>query len=110
MAAPASAPLTLVRGDDETIVVTITTDGSTPVNITGRTYECSFAVSGGAAVVTTGSCVVTGASGIVTITVAAANTALLTANMYMWDLVETASGAESTLILGPVTVIDGVTA
>jgi len=109
MAAPARVPLTIVRGDDETVVVTITTDGTTAVNITGRTYVASFAVTPGATVVTTGSCAVTGASGIVTITISDTNTDLLTGSSYWWDLVETSGTSESTLILGPVTVIDGVT-
>lgn len=112
MAVPASPPLTFVRGDDETVEITLTSDaaGETPINITGRTYTMSIALAGGSTVVTSDAGTVTGASGLVTFAFAQAATDLLTASEYVYDVVETASGSESTIMLGRLSVLAGVTA
>jgi len=112
MPKPASPSWTVVRSDNEILTVTITSDaaGVTPVNITGRTYVCSVAATPGASVVTSAAGVVTGVSGLVTFTFATAKTVLLTGDAYWYDVVETAGAVESTIILGRVTVLTGVTA
>lgn len=112
MALPANPRLTFVRSDNEIVQITITSDtaGLVPVNITGRTYTMSIAPAAGDTPTTSAAGAVTGASGLVTFTFAAAKTVLLTGTNYVYDVVETASGVESTIILGQLSVLTGVTA
>ena len=112
MAAPAAVPLTFVRGDDETVQVYLTSDsaGLVPIDISGRTYVMSIALTAGGTVVTSDAATVTGASGLATFVFAQAATDLLTASEYVYDVVETSSGSESTIMLGKLSVLAGVTA
>lgn len=105
---PANQSLVVVSGDDETLEVVLTSDGTTPINITGRTYvmqvradpagtgtaDCAFTCT-----------VPTGTDGKV---VCAANdtatSALTPGNAYFWSLLEVAGTTESTLITGRVDV------
>jgi hypothetical protein len=105
MAAPQRFPITLVRGDDETVVVTITSDGTTPVDITGRTYTSGIGLAGEAAL-QSGACVVTDAlAGEVTITFSDTVTAALATGFYTWDLVETSGTVAQTLHVSPCQVV-----
>jgi len=112
MATPASPQLTFVRSDNEIVQITITSDsaGTTPVDITGRTYVMSIAASPGGTVVTSATGTVTGGSGLVVFTFATAKTVLLTGTVYVYDVVETSGGVESTIMLGGLSVLTGVTA
>ncbi len=112
MAKPASPRLTFVRSDDETCIVVITSDaaGLVPVDITGRTYVMSIALFPGETPVTSATGTVVGATGTVTFSFPEAKTVLLTGSLYWYDVVETASGDESTIILAQLTVLTGVTA
>ena len=111
MAQPADQDLTITRGDTETLVVTITTDGSTPVNITGRTYASQIRSQQDATTIKASfTCTVTnGAAGEVTCVLSATSSATLSAGLYFWDLQETASGVVSTILSGNVTVLADVT-
>lgn len=111
MAAPARQDLTITRGDTETVEVTITTDGTTAVNITGRTYTSQMRTTPDiAAISITGTCAVTnGAAGKMAVTFAAANTADLDPGFLYWDLQENASGVITTILSGTVTVLADVT-
>jgi phage tail sheath gpL-like len=111
MAVPADQDLTITRGDTETLVLTITSDGTTPINITGRTYTAQIRSTPDSSTVKASfSCTVTsGSNGQVTCTLSAANSALLSAGNYFWDLQENASGVISTLLAGTVTVLADVT-
>lgn len=111
MAAPVTQDLTIVRGDTETIVVVFTTDGTTPINVTGRTYTAQLRTSPDIAVVAASfTCSVTnGAAGEVTCVLSSASSSLLDPGYYYWDLQENASGVISTLLAGTVTVIADVT-
>lgn len=110
MAQPADQDLTITRGDTETIVVTITSDGSTPINITGRTYLAQIRTSPDNTTVKAAfTCTVTdGANGQVTCTLSATNSATLPVGIAYWDLQETASGVVSTILSGNVTVLADV--
>lgn len=110
MAVPARPALTFVAGDDETFILTICSDaaGTVPVNITGRTYVMSIATQSSATVVASDTGTVVGASGQVTFNFTAATTAGLAIVAHTYDVVETASGLPSTLIIGPLTVMAGV--
>lgn len=111
MAAPATQDLTITRGDTETIVVTSTTDGTTPIDITGRTYSAQLRTTPDIAIVSaTFTCTVTDApNGKVTCVLSAASSAVLDPGYYYWDLQENASGTISTLLAGTVTVLADVT-
>ena len=111
MAAPATQDLTVTRGDTETIVVTLTTDGTTAIDITGRTYTAQLRSTPDIAVISASfTCTVTnGVGGVVTCVLSATNSTLLSPGYYYWDLQENASGAISTLLSGTVTVLADVT-
>jgi hypothetical protein len=111
MAAPATQDLTITRGDTETVVVTLTTDGTTAINITGRTYTAQLRSTPDIAVISASfTCTVTnGAAGEVTCTMASTASAELSPGFYYWDLQENASGTISTVLAGTVTVLADVT-
>jgi hypothetical protein len=111
MAQPADQDLTITRGDTETLVVTITTDGSTPVDITGRTYSSQIRTQQDSTTIKASFvCTVTdGAAGEVTCVLSATSSATLSAGLYFWDLQENASGVISTILSGNVTVLADVT-
>lgn len=111
MATPADQDLTIVRGDTETIVATMTTDGSTPINITGRTYRAQIrSAQDSTTIKASFSCTVTnGAAGVVTCTLAAADSATLPVGVAYWDLEENASGVITTVMSGTVQVLADVT-
>jgi hypothetical protein len=111
MAQPADQDLIITRGDTETLVVTITTDGSTAVNITGRTYASQIRTQQDSTTVKASfTCTVTsGAAGEVTCVLSSTSSAALSAGLYFWDLQETASGVVSTILAGTVTVLADVT-
>jgi hypothetical protein len=111
MAQPADQDLTITRGDTETLVVTITADGSTPVDITGRTYRAQIRTQQDSTTVKAAfTCTVTGgASGQVTCILSATTSSTLSAGLYFWDLEENASGVVSTILSGNVTVLADVT-
>ena len=111
MAAPATQDLTVTRGDTESIVVTLTSDGTTPINIVGRTYTSQFRTTQDATTISaTLTCTVTdGANGEVTCSLAAADSAELSPGYYYWDLQENNGGTISTLLAGTVTVLADVT-
>jgi len=111
VAQPADQDLTITRGDTETVVVTITTDGTTAVNITGRTYRAQVRSQADSSTIKASfTCTVTsGAAGQVTCILSATDSATLSPGIYFWDLEENASGTVSTILSGTVTVIADVT-
>ena len=111
MAQPADQDLTITRGDTETLVVTITTDGSTAVDITGRTYSSQIRTQQDSTTIKASfTCTVTSAvNGQVTCVLSATSSAALSAGLYFWDLQENASGVISTILSGNVTVLADVT-
>lgn len=111
MAQPADQDLTITRGDTETLVVTITSDGTTPINITGRTYRAQIRASQDSTTIKASfTCTVSnGAAGQVTCTLSATDSATLPVGIAYWDLEENASGVVSTILSGNVTVIADVT-
>lgn len=111
MAQPADQDLTLTRGDTETLLVTITQDGSSPVDITGRTYRAQIrSTQDSTTIKGSFTCTVTGGtSGQVTCVLSATSSAAISAGVYFWDLEENASGVVSTILSGNVTVLADVT-
>ena len=111
MAQPADQDLIITRGDTETLVVTITTDGSTAVDITGRTYSSQIRTQQDSTTIKASfTCTVTdGAAGEVTCVLSSTSSAALSAGLYFWDLQENASSVISTILAGTVTVLADVT-
>lgn len=111
MAVPADQDLTITRGDTETLVMSIMAGESTPVDITGRTYRAQIRSQQDSTTIKASfTCVVTsGASGQVTCTLAAVDSASLSPGLYFWDFEENATGVVSTIISGNVTVLADVT-
>lgn len=111
MAAPATQNLTITRGDTETIVATMTTDGTTPIDVTGRTYTSQMRLSPDEiTIAATATCTVSnGPAGQVTVVYSATDTATLLPGFYYWDLQETASGVVTTVLAGTVNVLADVT-
>jgi hypothetical protein len=111
MAQPADQDLIITRGDTETLVVTITSDGSTAINISGRTYRAQIRSSQDSTTVKASfTCTVTSAAnGQVTCVLSATDSAALPVGIAYWDLEENASGVVSTILAGNVTVLADVT-
>ena len=110
MAVPATQDIKITRGDTETLSITLTSDGTTPINITGFTYRAQIRYTKDAASIalTFTTAVPLGTDGVVTLTASAGNTALLTTGIAYWDLEQTASGVVSTLLAGKCTVLADV--
>jgi sugar/nucleoside kinase (ribokinase family) len=111
MAAPARQDLTITRGDTETVFVTMTTDGSTPIDITSRVYSSQMRTSPDSKVISaTATCTITdGPNGELAIVFSASDTSDLSPGYFYWDLQENASGVITTLLSGTVTVLADVT-
>ena len=108
---PAEQSIAIVRGDTVTIVVTMTTNGTTPIDITGRTYSAmvreDYDSTNAAATFT---CTVTsGINGEVTLSLSSTSTAALQPYNYVWDLQENASGVITTVLGGQFVVMPDVT-
>jgi hypothetical protein len=111
MAVPAKQNFSITRGDTETVIVNITTDGSTPIDITGRTYRAQLrATKDSGSISASFACTITDAlDGQVTCVLSAESTATLAAGTYYWDFEENNSGVVTTIIAGTVNVLADVT-
>jgi len=110
MPKPASRNIVVYRGDSYTHAVVLTTDGTTAVNITGRTYAAQVRTTTESSdVVATFTTANGGSNGTVTLTLAAATTAALTPGSYVWDLQETNGANPTTLLAGACSVQGDVT-
>lgn len=109
--APANLPINIRIGDTETISVAIQDAAGAPVNITGRTYAAQIrSTTDATTVLATFSCsIVSGAGGTLTASLSASTTAALTAGLGVWDLQETNGTTVTTLLAGPVTIVQDVT-
>ena len=112
MAVPAQTDVTITRGDTTTLAITITTDGTTALDITGRTYTAQ--VRGNtedvsAEVSFTCTLSATPTDGKLTCVLTATQTATLEPGNHVWDLQENASGIISTILSGAFTVLADVT-
>jgi hypothetical protein len=111
MAAPGIQNLTFVRGDTETVQVTMTSDGETPVNITGRTYAAQLRTTPDiSAISASATCTITdAANGVMTVLFTATSTSALDPGYYYWDLQETSGSTVTTVLQGTVNVLADVT-
>jgi hypothetical protein len=108
---PGELNIVTTRGDTCTLTITITSNGTTPINITGRTYASQ--VRGNWDDVfpaATFTCTVTNAAGgVLVIVLSSSQTALLEAGNYFWDLQENASGVITTVLSGAFVVLPDAT-
>jgi hypothetical protein len=111
MSNPANYPLTIRIGDTETVSVTLQDSTGTPVNITGRTYAAQVrATADAASPLATFTCTITNAAaGTFACTLSASTTRALSTGVAVWDLEETNSGVVTTLLAGPVQIVQDVT-
>ena len=111
MAVPAQVDVTITRGDTTTLVITITSNGTTPIDITGRTYTAQVRgnTEDTSAEVAFTCTLTTPASGILTCVLSATQTATLEPGNHVWDLQENASSVISTILSGAFTVLADVT-
>lgn len=111
MGAPAEQNIVITRGDTVAVVVIMTSDGTTPINITGRTYTSQVRVQAASpSALLTMTCAVTnGAAGQVTLSLTAAQTAVVDPGEYVWDLQENAGGTISTPLSGAFVILSDVT-
>lgn len=108
---PGELNIVSTRGDTCTLTITITTDGTTPVNITGRTYSSQVRANWDDVYpAATFTCTVTNAAGgILVIALSSSQTGLLDAGNYFWDLQENASGVITTILSGAFVVLPDAT-
>ena len=111
MAVPSKQNLIITRGDTESVVVTMTSDGTTPVDISGRTYRSQIRTTKDASTIDASfTCTVTSALiGEVTCSMTAGDTAALVVGIHYWDFEENNSGVVSTILAGTVNVLADVT-
>lgn len=109
--AAANLPLQIRIGDTETVSVTILDENEQPVNISGRSYASQIrSTTDAATVLATFTCaIVSGPAGTLTATLSATTTAALTPGLAVWDLEETSGTTVTTLLAGPVTIVQDVT-
>jgi hypothetical protein len=111
MAQPATQNLVLVRGDTETLVITLTDSAGAPIDITGRTYRAQIRVNRDASSIAASfACSITNAAaGQVTCVLSAVNSAALTAGINYWDFEENNAGVVTTILAGTAQVLADVT-
>jgi len=111
MAVPATQNLTITRGDTEVVVVNITSDGSTPVDITGRTYRSQIRRTKDSGTIAAQlNCTITNAAnGKVQAVLSAGDSATLPTGTSFWDFEETNGSVVTTILAGTVTVLADVT-
>lgn len=105
--------LTLVRGDDTTIVIDFVDEDDNPIDLTGRTYSSQIRLkpSQTGAPDAEFTCTVTDiGGGELTLFLASADLDTLTETCYWADLQETLDGLVTTILLpGKVTIVQDVT-
>jgi hypothetical protein len=110
MAVPATYNLKFVRGDTLTLNITITSDGNTPVNITGRTYRAQIRYERNSSnIAASFTCTPNVTTGVVSCVLSATNSAALTDGAAFWDFEETNAGVVTTILAGKVTILADVT-
>lgn len=109
MAAPAVRNIEVTQGDTHLHTVTITSDGTTAINITGRTYAAKVRNSADTVILTLTCTVPTGTDGQVVIGATATATGAVSPGVYRWELEETSGASVSTVLAGSFTILKQVT-
>lgn len=111
MAVPAKQDIKIMRGDTEIINIQLTEDGTTPIDISGRTYASQIRYTRDAATAAASfSCAIDNAAqGRIKLTLDATSSSLLTSGTAFWDFQETNDGVVTTIIAGKCTILADVT-
>ena len=111
MANPANYPLLIVMGDTKTVSLTMQDSSGSPINITGRTYAAQVrATIDSSTVLASFSCSVTnGSAGQMSASLSASTTASLSAGDAIWSLRETSGSTVTTILEGPVQIVQSPT-
>lgn len=111
MTTPANYPLTVRIGDTETITLTLQDSNGAAINVTGRTYAAQIRPSADSSTVLASfTCAISNAAGgVVTATLPASTTAALSTGVGVFDLQETNGSVVTTLLAGPVSIVQDVT-
>ncbi len=102
--APAPLALSCTSGDDWGIQITLTSDGSTPINVTGYTWAAGIVTGAETAVATITVTATTPASGIIDLSMSDTVTDALE-GVYRWFLTWTDGTASFTPVGGKFTVL-----
>lgn len=108
---PAKQDIKIMRGDTETITVTITDTTGTPVNLTGDTFASQVRYNrDDTSIAASFTCTVTNPTGgVVTLVMSSVSSAALNDGIAYWDLQRTSGGIVSTIVSGKCTVLADVT-
>jgi|LakMenEpi03Aug12_release.lakeMendotaPanAssembly.Ray.scaffolds.fasta_scaffold51877_9 hypothetical protein len=108
---PATQNIKITRGDTEVFVFTLENADGTAMNLTGSTFNSQIRYTYDSATIAASfTCVLTNAvGGVVTATLSAGDSALLTTGSAFWDLQRTESGVVTTILSGKCTVLPDVT-
>jgi hypothetical protein len=108
---PATQNIKITRGDTEVFVFTLQNADGSAMNLTGSTFGSQIRYTyDSAAIAASFTCVLTNAiGGVVTATLSAGDSALLTAGPAYWDLQRTIDGVVTTILSGKCTILPDVT-
>lgn len=111
MANPANYPLQIIVGDTKNVAVTFQDGAGSPINITGRTYSAQVraTVDSAAALANFTCSIANAAGGQVVCTLAATTTSSLSEGDGIWSLRETNGTVITTLLEGPVRIVQSPT-
>lgn len=108
---PATQNIKITRGDTEVFVFTLQNSNGTAMDLTGSTFASQIRYTYDSATIAASfTCVLTNAvGGVVTSTLTAGDSALLTTGAAFWDLQRNVGGVVTTILSGKCTVLPDVT-
>lgn len=108
---PATQNIKVMRGDTEIFIISLTNADSTPVDLTGSAFASQIRYTYDSPTIAASfvCSVESPTTGVLTLTLTAAASALLNTGLAYWDLQKTDSGVVNTVLSGKCTVLADVT-